>query len=43
MIAEGVETKEQKDFLIQNGCVNIQGYFYGKPVLAEEFEKSFLR
>ena len=43
VIAEGVETKEQKDFLIQNGCVNIQGYFYGKPVLAEEFEKSFLR
>ena len=43
VIAEGVETKEQKDFLIQNGCVNIQGYFYGKPVSAEEFEKSFLR
>ena len=38
LIAEGVETEEQKEFLIQNGCDNIQGYFYSKPVPAEEFE-----
>lgn len=38
-IAEGVETKEQKDFLVANGCHLIQGYFYGQPVPAEEMEK----
>ena len=39
IIAEGVETKEQRDFLIENNCENIQGYFYAKPVPAHEFEK----
>ncbi|MEA2073239.1 MAG: EAL domain-containing protein [Campylobacterota bacterium] len=39
VIAEGVETKEQRDFLIANGCENIQGYFYSKPVPTDEFEK----
>lgn len=38
VIAEGVETKEQRDFLIENGCENIQGYFYSKPIPADEFE-----
>ena len=36
VIAEGVETQEQKDFLVENGCDNIQGYFYSKPIPAEE-------
>lgn len=36
VIAEGVETAEQKDFLVQNGCINIQGYFYSKPKPADE-------
>ncbi len=31
-IAEGVETSEQEDFLINNGCVNVQGYLYSKPL-----------
>lgn len=39
VIAEGVEKKEQKDFLIQNGCENIQGYLYSKPIPANEIEK----
>jgi diguanylate cyclase (GGDEF)-like protein/PAS domain S-box-containing protein len=39
VIAEGVETVEQKVFLVENGCVNIQGYFYSKPIPAEEMEK----
>ncbi len=37
IIAEGVETIEQKDFLVENGCENIQGYFYSKPLPADEF------
>ncbi|MBF0264884.1 MAG: EAL domain-containing protein [Gammaproteobacteria bacterium] len=36
LIAEGVETEEQKDFLVREGCENIQGYFYSKPIPAEE-------
>ena len=39
VIAEGVETKEQRDFIVENGCENIQGYFYSKPVPADEFEE----
>jgi len=42
IIAEGVETKEQKDFIIDNGCDNIQGYFYYQPVPAEDLEKILL-
>ena len=38
VIAEGVETKEQRDFLVENGCKKIQGYFYSKPVPSNEFE-----
>ena len=38
VIAEGVETKEQRDFLVQNGCVNIQGYYYSKPIPQNEME-----
>ncbi|RLA71567.1 MAG: hypothetical protein DRG24_05220 [Epsilonproteobacteria bacterium] len=41
VIAEGVETREQKQFLIENGCPNMQGYLYGKPMPAEEVEKMF--
>gem|GEM_PF-1089418 len=42
VIAEGVETKEQKDFLVTNGCENIQGYFYSKPLPADTIEKMFI-
>lgn len=40
VIAEGVETKMQKDFLIQHHCVNFQGYFFGKPMPIKEFEQA---
>ncbi|WP_254794267.1 MULTISPECIES: EAL domain-containing protein [unclassified Fibrobacter] len=30
-LAEGVETKEQMDFLKGIGCEKVQGYYYGKP------------
>ncbi len=36
-IAEGVETQAQLDFLKRNGGDEIQGYFYSKPIPAEEF------
>jgi diguanylate cyclase (GGDEF)-like protein len=42
IIAEGVETAEQKDFIVQNGCNDIQGYFYSKPLEPNAFEQSFL-
>ena len=39
VIAEGVETKEQADFLGRIGCDIIQGYYYAKPMSMEEFEQ----
>ena len=42
-IAEGVETKEQFDYLKSIECDCIQGYFLGKPIPAEELEKLLMR
>ena len=39
LIAEGVETKEQLDFLINNDCNMVQGYLYSKPIPAYAIEK----
>jgi diguanylate cyclase (GGDEF)-like protein len=38
VLAEGVETSEQRDFLIQNGCTQMQGYLFGKAVSASELQ-----
>lgn len=39
VIAEGVESKAQADFLENIGCHEAQGYLYGKPVSVAEFTK----
>jgi diguanylate cyclase (GGDEF)-like protein/hemerythrin-like metal-binding protein/PAS domain S-box-containing protein len=38
VIAEGVETEEQLQFLFDNGCFHFQGYLFGRPVPIEQFE-----
>lgn len=38
-LAEGVETKEQYDFLRRIGCEKLQGYLFGKPKPTEDFVK----
>ena len=38
VIAEGVETPEQQQFLIDNGCTKFQGYLFSKPLSCEDFE-----
>jgi len=38
VIAEGVETEEQREFLESRGCHVFQGYLFGKPIPLEQFE-----
>lgn len=39
VVAEGIEHKEQVEFLKQQGCDMIQGYYYAKPMPVSEFEQ----
>lgn len=42
VIAEGVETEAQIDFLKSRNCIFAQGYYYGKPTPSKIFESQFL-
>ncbi len=43
VIAEGVETKEQVDFLLSEGCNDIQGYYFSKPLCAKDCKEFILK
>lgn len=38
VLSEGVETREQLQYLIDHECINMQGYYFSKPVPARDFE-----
>lgn len=42
VLAEGVETKAQADYLKSIGCMYMQGYYFSKPIPVYEFEKRLL-
>ncbi|MDH4319780.1 MAG: EAL domain-containing protein, partial [Desulfobulbaceae bacterium] len=42
VIAEGAESKEHVDFLIEEKCDQIQGYYYSKPLTTESFHEYLL-
>jgi EAL domain-containing protein (putative c-di-GMP-specific phosphodiesterase class I) len=39
VIAEGVETKEQQQRLLAEGCTHYQGYLFGKPMPIDQFDE----
>lgn len=41
-VAEGIENRATADLLVSMGCEEGQGYFFGRPMPAEAFEKQFL-
>jgi len=43
VVAEGVETSEQFDFLRQQGCPEGQGYYFSEPIVAAEFARNLGR
>ena len=42
VVAEGVELEEQAAFLRSEGCNHVQGFLFGKPLAAIEFERRFI-
>lgn len=43
LLAEGVERKEEVDFLLANECSIFQGYLYDKPMKTKDFEEKYLQ
>ncbi|MCH8263650.1 MAG: EAL domain-containing protein, partial [Proteobacteria bacterium] len=43
VVAEGVETKEQVDFLTENGCDILQSYYFSKPLTNKQLEDNWLK
>lgn len=43
LVAEGVETKEQMEYLKSRGYALIQGYYFSKPIPAADFENKFIK
>lgn len=43
IVFEGVETKEQIDYVLKNGGRVIQGYYYSKPICLTEFNEKFAK
>jgi diguanylate cyclase len=43
VIAEGIETEAQLNYLASIGCNKAQGYLLGKPLPAEEFTQFFIK
>jgi EAL domain-containing protein (putative c-di-GMP-specific phosphodiesterase class I) len=41
VIAEGVETAAQRDFLLMQGCGNMQGYYVAAPMTPEQFMQTY--
>ena len=41
IVAEGIESREQVDFLVEQECDLIQGYFFAKPMPVEEFAEKY--
>ena len=41
IVAEGIESREQVEFLTEQKCDLIQGYFYAKPMPVAEFEQKY--
>nr|MCR4674245.1 EAL domain-containing protein [Lachnospiraceae bacterium] len=42
-IAEGIETKEQLDILVEYGCNIFQGYYFSRPIPVYEYENKYMK
>lgn len=42
-VCEGVETKEQVEFVKQLGCTTVQGYYFSRPIPSDQFEEIYIK
>jgi EAL domain-containing protein (putative c-di-GMP-specific phosphodiesterase class I) len=43
LVAEGIGSEQQAEFLLQHGCRYGQGYLYSPPIIADEAEKLIMK